>query len=204
VTWFLMTAGRPSYEKVVEACYEYGTSLDLQVIIDHDRAGIGPLMQECFRANPHAGFYGWLADDTYPATPGWNLALERAAGDWQLSYAADGGYINPADLHAGTYFSSGLCWGGELVRTVGWWALPGLKAAWIDIAWADIVSPLGLHRYLPDVLVDHRHPLMGKRDHDEFDAGSQATIEQTRGLYDAWLLNERPQVVRRVARTLPS
>lgn len=130
-------------------------------------------LQWTLREYPDATQYGWLADDTYPRTTGWDKLLEQAAGEWCLSYANDlwfaDGDITRYELEIGDNLSSGLCWGGELVRTVGWWALPGVRQAGIDTAWTSIVGPLGLNRYEHDIVVEHKNYKTGKREMDAVD-----------------------------------
>jgi len=134
-------------------------------------------LQWCFENYPDATHYGWLADDVRPRTPDWDKRLEAAAGDWYLSYARDlwfseseGELLN---LENGDNLSSGLCWGGDLVRTVGWWALPGVRQAFIDVAWCRIISPFGLQRYMHDVTVEHLNYKTGKREMDAVDDWSR-------------------------------
>ena len=130
-------------------------------------------MQWCYQRFPDATQYGWLADDTRPRTRGWDKQLEAAAGEWRLAYANDLWYsLNPGEreqLERGHNLSSGLCWGGELVRAVGWWALPGVIQAGIDTAWTDLVRPLGLHCYRHDIVVEHLNWRTKKRPYDDTD-----------------------------------
>lgn len=130
-------------------------------------------MQWCFRNYPAATQYGWLADDTYPRTEGWDRLLEHEASDWCVSYARDL-WLSEQDsslssLEFGDDLSSGLCWGGELVRTVGWWALPGVVQGGIDTAWCAIIGALGLGRYRHDIIVEHKNYRTGKRERDSID-----------------------------------
>jgi hypothetical protein len=103
------------------------------------------------------------------------------AGDWCLSYARDL-YLSEqpsfeAELHDGQNLSAGLCWGGKLVREVGWWALPGVRQAGIDTAWCAIVHPLDLARYCRDVTVEHKHYMTGKRERDDGDSWVRDDVE---------------------------
>lgn len=130
-------------------------------------------LEWCLAEYPDASQYGWLADDTRPRTTGWDRMLEAEAADWNLAYARDLWISEePAEavrLVLGKNLSSGLCWGGELVRTVGWWALPGVRQAGIDTAWCEIARPFGLHRYVENVVVEHLNWRTGKRKKDETD-----------------------------------
>lgn len=135
--------------------------------------GLQASMQWAFREFPDATQYGWLADDTLPRTDNWDTRLEAAAGDWCLSCARDL-WLSETEhmrvsLEEGDDLSSGLCWGGELVREVGWWALPGAFQAGIDTSWCQIVGPLGLARYTPAVTVEHLNYKTGKRPADAVD-----------------------------------
>lgn len=190
--WLLSTRGRPEQcQEVLDACTDTGMTTPGVVYVDEDTGLYNNLqlpdnwtihreptwgslqasMSWCFNEYPDASRYGWLADDTYPRTREWDVQLEDAAGDWCLSYANDLwlSQQDPTALEMGNDLSSGLCWGGELVRTVGWWALPGVRQAGIDTAWCSIVSALGLHRYRPHITVEHKNWRTNKRDKDEVD-----------------------------------
>lgn len=192
--WLLSTRGRPrEAQETVDACMDAGMTSPGVVYVDEDRGEYDRLrlprnwrihrepewlslqgsMQWCFNAYPDASQYGWLADDTRPRTRGWDRLLEEAAGDWCLSYARDLWFSEEPgtldQLGTGNNLSSGLCWGGKLVRTVGWWALPGVIQAGIDTAWSELVKPLNLHRYRHDIVVEHLNWQTGKRKRDATD-----------------------------------
>lgn len=154
---------------------------------------IGASMRWCFAKYPRASRYGWLADDTVPRTDGWDASLERAAGRWGLACARDG-YLSEdpnwrAFLESGEDLSAGLCWGGDLVRAVGWWAPPWLTQAGIDTTWTALTSPLGLGTYVEDVTVEHKNWRTGKRHRDagdEWDRGDDPYVARDLGAYEHW------------------
>lgn len=150
--------------------------------------GLQGSMQWCYRQFPDATSYGWLADDTRPRTAGWDVQLEQAAGAWNLAYASDNWISNDQTgrdrLQTGHDLSSGLCFGGDLVRAVGWWALPGVFQAGIDTAWTEIVRPWNLHRYVADVLVEHRHWRDNARPKDSLDDAAWIDLDLT--VRDRW------------------
>lgn len=193
--WLLSTRGRPdACQEVLDACKATGMTSPGVVYVDetvdeyrgvrlpknwtaHFEPVWGSLqasMGWAYRTYPRASQYGWLADDTVPRSDRWDRELEKAAGDWCISYARDlwlseSAFFEP-ELEDGTNLSAGLCWGGSLVREAGWWALPGVRQAGIDTAWTAIVAPLDLARYTRDVVVEHKHYRTGKRAEDAGDS----------------------------------
>lgn len=193
--WLLSTRGRPHLaQAVLDACER--TRMTSKGILWVDETvdqyqnmrlpqnwtikfwkrwgGISTAMNWVFRNYPNASQYGWLADDTFPRTGGWDKLIEGSAGEWKIASGQDLYVsVNPqymSMLRRGEDFGAPMCFGGELVRTVGWWALPGVKQAGIDTAWVAIVAPLGLHSYNQNVLCEHQNYRTGKRPMDETDS----------------------------------
>lgn len=192
--WLLATRGRPHLaQAVLDACEETGMTRRALLWVDETVeqyqdmrlpknwkikywkrwGGIAAAMNWVFKNYPNATQYGWLADDSFPRTEGWDVVIEKSAGDWKLASGLDH-YVSDnrqymSMLRRGEDFGAPMCWGGELVRAVGWWALPGVKQAGIDTAWAAIVAPLGLHAYDPSVVCEHMNYRTGKRPKDETD-----------------------------------
>ena len=181
----------------VDAGERYDLVLPANWVIHHARSwgGIAAGMRWCLKRYPKATRYGWLADDTFPRTFGWDKLLERAAGSWYYAQARDMWFSEnpphrydrqdwPEYLRTGAQLSAGLCWGAALIRAVGWWALPGCAQGGIDAAWSQIIAPLGLCRYLPDVVVEHKTWHLNKRPKDLTDNGKH--IDQDVWRYRAW------------------
>lgn len=206
--WLLTTRGRPQgTQEVLDACEATGMTSQGVVWVDKGpkieqykrlrlpsnwrmefapRWGGLALGQEwCLREYPQAWQYGWLADDTFPRTKGWDKRLERAAGRWHLAYARDLWLSEIEDarerLQEGALLSSGLCHGGDLVRAAGFWALPDAMQAGHDTAWVKVIEPFRLHRYMSKVIVEHKNWRTGNRPKDEndwFDHAGVATRDK--------------------------
>ena len=213
--WLLSTRGRPKEaQETIDACMDAGMTSRGVVYVDetvrmyrnlklpknwtaHPEPKWRSLqgsMSWCFETYPDATQYGWLADDTRPRTRGWDKRLERLAGDWRLVYCRDLWMSENAgmreQLRNGRDLSSGLCWGGNLVRTVGWWALPGVKQAGIDTAWTEIVRPFNLHRYAHSITVEHLNWRTKKRKYDDVDSWERDGdnyIERDLEIRDKWV-----------------
>lgn len=140
------------------------------------RVGLSALYNEAFLAFPDRPWYGVLADDIVPETPGWDSALIEAAGTDGLAFGDDG--IN-GPAHA-THFVLG----GDLVREFGWLALPGLSRIYIDTVWADIARERGVFRYLPNVKLTHLHFSNGRAFWDATYRKPGKAFD--RAVYQAW------------------
>ena len=146
---------------------------DSWAILTNPRGPLSELYNRAFKANPDLRWYGFLADDVVPETPGFDRLLIATAGRDGMAVPA-GGETTGGAPH--------FVLGGDLVRSVGWLALPGLKRLYIDTVWVDIARARGVLRYRPDVTLRHDHFSNGKALFD-------ATYRKPRGdraIYDAW------------------
>jgi hypothetical protein len=107
---------------------------------------------------PSEEFYGFIGDDVVPRTFGWDAALARRAAGGGIAYPNDG-------IH-GQRLCTHPCIDGELIRTVGWWALPGLDHNFMDTVWHAIGYRMNRLRYCADVYFEHLHPIIGKAEDD--------------------------------------
>lgn len=134
------------------------------------------LYNDFLKANPALDWYGFLADDVVPVTPGWDTRLVSLASRDGLAYADDG--LN-GERHAAHFVL-----GGDLVRATGWLLLPGLDRLYGDTAWNEIARARGVMRYAPDVLLEHRHFANGRAPMDETYRKPSAKRDQKR--YIEW------------------
>ena len=97
---------------------------------------------------PDNPYWGFIADDVVPETLGWDFRLINTAGSDGMAVPA-GGHDPEGTPH--------FVLGGDLVRSMGWLALPGLDRLYIDTVWLDIAKSRGVLRRLPDVVLRHHH-----------------------------------------------
>ena len=170
--WLIPSRGRPAQlDRLMKACRSMGMTTPAVVRLDGDddtlpaymdlerpkdwafvvarRGPLSAVYNGGFRAMPDLDWYGFLADDVVPETAGFDRLLIDAAGLDGMAYGDDG--INGSGL--GTHFVLG----GDLVRSCGFLALPGLERLFIDTSWNDIAHDRGTHRYLPHVVLRHHH-----------------------------------------------
>ena len=126
---------------------------------DHWLKTVGPrhpnrcngCVAEMFRAFPDEPVYGLMADDLIPRTDRWDARLIEAAGSSRLAYADDGKWGHELATHPVV--------GGDLARAIGWLVLPTVLHSFVDTALFAIAMRSNRLAYLPDVKVEHMHPL---------------------------------------------
>lgn len=99
---------------------------------------------------------GFMGDDHRPITHGWDtryLETLRALGT---------GMVYGDDLLQGRSLPTQIAMTTDIVRALGFMAPPGQKHLYVDNFWLDLGRATGCIRYLPDVVVEHRHPAAGK------------------------------------------
>jgi hypothetical protein len=127
-------------------------------------------MRHVFTSHPTAPYYGWLSDDTHPRTVGWDVTIARTTVPLNLVDCNDLFQANDPAYMSGS-LTAGFCWSGDLVRAVGWWALPEVRQAGIDDAWVYLILQRhpSLRVHLPNVIVEHLSWKNEKRLKDETD-----------------------------------
>jgi hypothetical protein len=103
----------------------------------------------------------FLGDDNRPRTAGWDarfVAELRRLGT---------GVVYGNDLIQGANLPTQVAMTADIIRELGWMGPPGLTHLYIDNFWYDLGERAGCLRYLPDVVIEHLHPLAGKGPVDE-------------------------------------
>lgn len=165
------TRGRPqNLQRLVHACAETGCSTPAWVRLDSDdsflsqyqditfpagwdvvvgqRLPLSAVYNEILTKKPDTPYWFFIADDVVPKTDGWDTKLIQKALPDGMAVPAGG-----HDLEGAPHFVLS----GDLVRSVGWLALPGLSRIYIDQVWIDIANERGVLRRIPDVILEHRH-----------------------------------------------
>jgi hypothetical protein len=145
------------------------------------------------RERPDEKFYGFIGDDEFVETEGWDGKLVKAAGDWCVAHGDDG-------VHRGKRAQGCLCIGGKLARAVGYLAIPacwhwyGLDDMWETLARAGACGK----QYVPGVKVAHWHPYFGKGARDACYELGESKKDIDFQEYAHWCRTELPGVVARV------
>lgn len=131
-------------------------------------------------ADPRA-VIGNLGDDHRTRTPAWDKAI---AGALELPGIAYGD-----DLIHGEYLPSAPFVSASIVAALGWFFLPALEHMYVDDAWRELGTAAGVRTYLPEVVIEHMHPDVGKGEWDDLYRKSNAPEAMARDQerFEAWL-----------------
>lgn len=123
---------------------------------------------------------GNLGDDHFCRTKGWDRAIAAALEEPGVAYPDDG-YQHEA-LPTAPFVSA------SIVRSLGWYFLPRCRHLYVDSAWRELGASIGRLHYLPDVLIEHMHPLAEK---GAWDAGyeranNEGVAVRDRAAFTSW------------------
>jgi hypothetical protein len=105
-------------------------------------------------------YLGFMGDDHVPLTPHWDDILVNSLDDKPgVAYAND--------QFQGENLPTMCVMDSRLVRGLGYFVPPGLVHLYLDNFWKELGTAVGNLQYLPDVCVEHVHPLAGKAKWDK-------------------------------------
>lgn len=120
-----------------------------------------------------------LGDDMVPKTKFWDYYLTRTIEDMGGT-----GFSYPwgirEDVPEAVILSS------DIVRELGWMALPCCQHFFIDNAWADLGRGAGCLRHCRAIAVDHVHPRAGTAEFDKTHENSSLKLDADREAYFEW------------------
>ncbi|MFJ1664807.1 hypothetical protein ACIOK4_00170 [Streptomyces bottropensis] len=128
---------------------------------------------------PHA--IGFMGDDHRPRTKGWDQA-------YLFALQALPGIVYGNDLLQGVNLPTQCAISAPIVRALGHMAPETLTHLYVDNYWRDLGRAAGCLSYLPDVIVEHVHPIAGKAEWDDGHrrVNRPALYERDRDAYAAY------------------
>lgn len=180
--------GRPeNAERLAQAFKDTGAEADLYIVIDNDdpkwneyaksenykklpadnktggcakSLNTGAVLLLDITKYPLYDYFVFMGDDHLPRTPGWDKAFIQALGH-------NTGIVYGDDLLQGANLPTAYGMSRDLVNELRGMTFPGCIHLFFD----NFVKQLGLDleylKYLPNVIIEHMHPLAGKTEMDE-------------------------------------
>jgi len=194
--WILPSRGRSkNILRLIDAYEKTGSTTPVWLRLDDDdtnpeyhhenwtvqtgpRLPLSEIYAEAYRKFPDSDWYGFIADDVVPITQNWDIKLIETAGHDGMAVPAGG------DTTGGCPH---FVLGGDLVRSIGWLALPGLSRLYIDTCWGVISAQRGVLRHVPEVILEHRHFSNKLALFDATYKKSPIIKENDKRLYERWL-----------------
>lgn len=212
--------GRPqNIERLIEAWNTTNATADLVVGLDDDDPALadypkadlagpfgfdvhtGPRLRMVGTLNKiaasHAPLYdhvGFIGDDHIPRTVGWDKTITQ-----ELDLLGTG-IVYGNDLLQGANLPTAVFMTSDIVKALGWMALPGARHLYVDDAWRELGRALDALTYLPDVIIEHLHPVAGKTEWDDSyrETNSGDTYDHDRGVFERWLADGLPRDIAKI------
>lgn len=188
----------PEYERVHESAYETGTAdrdapRFLLLIGPRLRLGGTLNMVAPYQAG-RAPYLGFMGDDHRPRTVGWDTAYMDALDSLGT------GLVYGNDLVQGAALPTQVAMTSDIVLATGHMVPPGAVHLYLDNAWLALGRALDAITYLPDVVVEHCHPIAGT---GTWDAGyaecnTDELSDADRQVFERWQANDLPDWVRKI------
>jgi len=169
-------------EDLIKSFDETETESDLIVIVDDDepqmdaylQLGCDVLMVEKqgkgmakplnFAARHYAHKYrhfAFLGDDHRPRTKNWDLHFINTLDELGT------GLVYGNDLFQGENLATAVGMTGNIVNALGGMVPPDMIHLYLDNFWMTLGKDLNALRYIPEVVLEHLHPVAGKAEWDE-------------------------------------
>ena len=104
---------------------------------------------------------GFLGDDHRPRTKGWDASYLEALRELGSGIVYGNDLLQRAELPTQCAMTT------DIVTALGYMAPPALTHLYVDNVWLELGRRAECGRYLPDVVVEHCHPIAGKAAWDE-------------------------------------
>lgn len=156
------------------------------------RKGLGGWTNRLAAEHPWVPWLGSIGDDMVPVTRGWDERLIAACGPSGMAYPRDNRRDDIPEIIVMTR---------DIPAALGWVCLPALHHWYVDNVWSDLGRAAGCLAYLPDVLVEHRHPNVpgGDKPDGTYNDAAQRYAHDL-AAYQRWRLRGMAEDIRTVRR----
>lgn len=223
LTVFVPTKGRPQNAKRLKQQFEITTRADTRLVfilsntdtdenlreytsfknkamlVAPEKPGFVAPLNQGYRRIPEESFaVGFMGDDHFPATVGWD---ERVIDELKK---LGSGLVYGNDKLQEQSIPTQIFMTNDIPQALGFMTLPRLKHLYADNFWLDLGNALGRIKYLPDVVIEHLHPAAGKAAHDDGYAfsGDFNLDQEDKRIYTEYLKHDLAEDVRKVKRRI--
>ena len=189
------TRGRPDNIRRLDAAWRStAATADLLLLLDDDdehlveyiglgipyvvgpRRRIGPpLNEQAVAATSEYAIIGFMGDDHVPRTDHWDALIAGVLTETGIAYGND--LLQGEALPTAAFLTS------DIVQTLGYFLPPELLHMYFDNAWLEWGRGADCLHYVPEVVIEHMHPGIGKAVSDDSYRESNSLMEVDRISY---------------------
>jgi len=156
------------------------------------RKRLGPTLN--YLAVEYSEYYwaiGFMGDDHRPRTAGWDVAYKNTLVD------LGSGFVYGNDLLQGENIPTQIAITSDIIGAMGYMVPPKCTHLYFDNMWKILGKELGRIKYLPDVIVEHMHPIAGKADVDDgyVEVNSPQMYAHDLEEFNKWVTDDMPDVM---------
>ena len=137
------------------------TNADIFVVEKQGKGMARPLNFVANHLKDKYRHFSFIGDDHRPRTEHWDLEFINNLDELET------GIVYGDDLFQGKNLATQVGMSGDIVRALGGMTPPGLIHLYLDNFWMQLGRDLSALRFLPNVIIEHLHPIAGKAQWDE-------------------------------------
>lgn len=129
-------------------------------------------------------FIGFMGDDHRTRTQHWDIQVLYSFREFPRC----SGFVYGNDLNWGEGLPTSVFISSDIIDKLGFMVPPGMIHLYFDNFWLDFGLALGRITYLPDVIIEHMHPSVGKATQDAgyTEVNAAEMYEHDRKAYEAY------------------
>jgi len=134
---------------------------DIFMVAKDGRGMAKPLNAAAYHFRNKYHHFAFLGDDHRPRTKNWDLIFIEALHEMGT------GLVYGNDLIQGENLATAICMTGDIVRALHGMVPPNMIHLYLDNFWMKLGNDLGKLKYIPEVILEHMHPIAGKAEMDQ-------------------------------------
>jgi len=130
--------------------------------------------------------FAFLGDDHRPRTKNWDVAFINALDKLET------GLVYGNDLLQGENLPTAIAMTGDIVNALGGMVPPEMIHLYLDNFWMRLGNDLNSLRYMPEIIIEHLHPIAGKAKWDQGykDVNAEEVYSADKKAFDDYLASE--------------
>lgn len=157
-----LVVGVDADDPKIDEYYEIVNNRNFTLVVSPERRKFGPTLNALsLRFANEYEYLAWCGDDHLPITKSWDQRYRDELAKM------DAGIVYGNDLVMGASIATQLGFTSNIVRALGYAVPEGFIHLYIDNYFMELARGLGNMVYLPDVVVQHLHPVSGHAEQDQ-------------------------------------